>query len=165
ERSAAQLTDGPATELLVATDFGRAWNSDGRRVSLFPLARLRLVALDLGDLDLLACLGAFVDLVAGFLWRAWGGEQVEGRDGQIRIQQVVEFGLALEDVHAAPRLLIAPIELGFEPIPPRHAKFPDLSFCFAEMTADLDHALNRLLAECANRGGVLGEDGILAGRD
>src|SRR5262249_49425660 len=73
EASAAQLTDGPATELLVATDFGRAWNSDGRRVSLFPLARLRLVALDLGDLDLLACLGAFVDLVAGFLWRAWGG--------------------------------------------------------------------------------------------
>src|SRR5262249_20568711 len=78
-------------------------------------------------------------------------------------QQVVELGFALEDVHKAPRLLIAPPELGFEPVPPRQTELSDLGFCFGKMAADLDHVLDRLLAEGANSLGVLGESLLLSG--
>ena len=55
---------------------------------------------------------------------------------------------------------MAPIEFGFKPIIERAAELLHFGFGLGEMTADLDDVLDRLLAEAADLGGVLGQDGV-----
>src|SRR6516165_2249280 len=157
ERGAAQPIDGRVTEFCAASDFGTARNSNGRPVSSFPLARWRLVALndafDLGDRDRLARLCAFDD----FGLRRFGGrrcgEQVERGDWQF---EMFQLGTLLVDLDEAPGALGRQLQLTIEPRAPASVFFEEAA-ALGKPAADFDHALDRLLAERADRGGMLSE--------
>src|SRR5262249_16735431 len=103
---------------------------------------------------------ALDDFVAGHLRRARCGEQVEAGDGEAQIRKFFEVGsVELGDLDKILRRLDRPAELPFEPGEPvavAHA----LPAC-DQVPADLDDILDRALAESADFGGVLGEEGVI----